>query len=196
MVLLQDCRQPASALTLCGDQLVIVNSFKSLGSLLASGGCVGEEVSSRIAKGIAAFANPRHLWCCHDIRLSVKERVCNTTVRGAPLYGYETWPIGTEDARRPSFFNLLYLQIIARVWWEHQINIEEVLRRVFHSETRLVNEIIALRCIWWLGHVLHVPAHCLYFRALFARKLGLEVLASVSASCFRSWGPKEEDCCW
>lgn len=56
----------------------IFNSFKHVAGLLRLGGGVGGKITSGIPKIGAALAKMQHLWHCHDIRLSLKERMYNT----------------------------------------------------------------------------------------------------------------------
>lgn len=88
-VLLQVWQQPIPALALCDGRLEVVSIFKYLGSLVTPDRGVGEEVTLRIAKIRLDFPNAQHLWRHHDIRSSLKEMVCNATVRSFLLYGCE-----------------------------------------------------------------------------------------------------------
>ncbi|THD18844.1 hypothetical protein D915_010459 [Fasciola hepatica] len=74
-------QESVTILTLRGDRLEITNSFKYRGSLITAGVGVGEEIRLRVARARAAFANLRHLWRRHDIRLFLKRMVYNATVR-------------------------------------------------------------------------------------------------------------------
>ena len=215
-VLRQDWQGPAPSITLCGDELESVESFKYLGSVIAADGGVGEEISSRIAKARLAFANLRHLWRRHDVRLSLKGRVYNATVRSVLLYGCETWPLRAEDANRLSVFDHRCLRNIARVRWEHRVSNDEVRRRVLGTDNRSVKELTALHRLRWLGHVLRMPVHRLPYRALFARagqgwkkrrggqamtwrrsmKKLTSSLASVGSVRLPGWGPRDDDCRW
>lgn len=98
-ILLQEWQQHMPALTLC-----CVSSFKYLRRQLKTGRD-SAEITSRTAKARAAFANLRHLRHLHDIRISLKKRVYNATVRSVLLYSSETWLIHVEDTRRLSILN-------------------------------------------------------------------------------------------
>lgn len=91
---------------------------------------------------------------------------------------------------------------------------DKVCRRVLGAHSRSLSEIVT-RHLRWFGHVLRIRVHHLSSNALFACagqscrkpldhqvitwsrgiKLAL-VLASVLASHFRGWGPRDEHCCW
>lgn len=85
---------------------------------------------------------------------------------------------------------------------------------VLVADSRLLTEVIALHCFWWLEHVSRMLAHLLHFRALCARvtqgwkkrygnqamswhsglkKLALD-LALVGASLLPGWDPKNDGC--
>ena len=128
-----------------------------------------DEIDQRIAKARLAFANLRHLWRRRDIRLSLKGRVYNTTVRKVLLYGCETWPLRTEDVRRLSTFDHRCLRSIARVWWQQHVSNESVRQRVLGTMgSQPLSEVISLHQLRWLGHVLRMPAHRLPRQALYA----------------------------
>lgn len=82
-----------SALTLYGGQLEIV-------SLIKTDGGVGEGLKLQIPK---ARANPRHFWCNYNVRLSFRRGTYSATVR-SDFYGFDTWHLRFEDARRLSIF--------------------------------------------------------------------------------------------
>ncbi|WP_432422665.1 reverse transcriptase domain-containing protein [Streptococcus dysgalactiae] len=215
-VLLQDWQEPVPVITLNGDRLNVVDNFVYLGSNIAAGGGVGDEISSRIAKARLAFANLRHLWRRRDIRLSLKGRVYKATVRSVLLYGCETWPLRAEDARRLSVFDHRCLRSIARIRWQHRVSNDEVRRRVLGIDSRPLTEVITAHRLRWLGHVLRMPAHRLPYRSLFAtpghgwkkRRGGQSMtwrrgmkklsaaLASVGPSRLPGWGTRDPECRW
>ena len=216
-VLLQDWQDPVPALTINGEQLEIVSKFVYLGSCISAGGSVEDEITLRIAKARLAFTNLKHLWRRRDISLALKGRVYNASVRAVLLYGCESWSLRVEDAQRLSTFDHRCLRSIARLWWQHCIPNDEVRRRIFgRSNPRSVCEVITLRRLRWLGHVLRMPAHRLPNRVLFAvpgpgwkkmcggqpmtwlrgmKKLTVG-LSRVGSSRLPGWGAKDDDRRW
>ena len=168
-VLLQDWPESMPELKLDNVPLEVVNKFVYLGSCFSSNG-LADEVTTRIAKARATFANLRHLWRRQDVSLQLKGRVYNTTVRAVLLYGCEAWPTRAEDLRRLSVFDHRCLRNIAGVWWEHRISNIEVRRRVFGTTKlcRPIDAVLDLHRLRWLRHVLRMPSHRLPHRALFA----------------------------
>ena len=168
-VFVQDWMVPMPVLTIDGNVLEVVENFVYLGSTVSAGGDVGDEIDRRIAKARVAFANLRHLWRRRDIRLTLKGRVYNTTVRKVLLYGCETWPLRVEDVRRLSTFDHRCLRNIARVWWQQHVSDLSVRQRVLGStDSRPISTIISQHQLRWLGHVLRMPAHRLPRQALYA----------------------------
>ncbi|KER28391.1 hypothetical protein T265_04774 [Opisthorchis viverrini] len=120
-VLLQDRVDSNPSLMLAGEPIEVVAKFVYLGSCISPGGLAKDDISIRIGKARAAFANLRHLWRRRDISFSVKGRVYNAAVRSVLLYGSETWPLRAEDVKRLSVFDHRCLRSIARIWWEHRM---------------------------------------------------------------------------
>jgi hypothetical protein len=215
-VLFQDWQGAEPALTLAGDTLEIVDHFIYLGSCVTAGGGAGDEISHRIARARAAFANLKHLWRRRDIRLTLKGRIYRATVRAVLLYGCETWPLRVEDIRRLSVFEHRCLRSIARVWWQHRVSNITVSQRVLGADSHALSETISLHRLRWLGHVLRMPTERLPHRALFApagqnwkkRKGGQNTtwrtgmkkltarLAKVGRNRLPGWGPKDTECGW
>ncbi|CAH8560679.1 unnamed protein product [Dicrocoelium dendriticum] len=215
-VLLKDWLSPAPVLTLQGAQLEQVDSFVYLGSCVSADGTINKEVSLRIAKARSAFVNLRHLWHRRDVSFSLKGRIYSASVRSVLLYGCESWPIRVEDMRRLSAFDNGCLRRIARVWWQHRVNSNDVRRRILGNASISFNKLVLLRQLRWLGHVLRMAPERLPRRALFARqgpgwkrlrggqpstwrqhmKSLTSCLAAVGSVRLPGWGPKDEECQW
>jgi hypothetical protein len=167
-VLLQDWQDPPPALTLAGDSLEFVNSFVYLGSCIAAGGYIGDEIGLRIAKARLAFANLRHLWRRRDVKLALKGRVYKATVRAVLLYGCEAWPAREADLNRLAVFENRCLRSITRVWWHQHVSNADVRSRIFVADSTSLKQVISLRQLRWLGHVLRMQPQRLPHRTLFA----------------------------
>ncbi|KER19536.1 hypothetical protein T265_15512, partial [Opisthorchis viverrini] len=100
-MLLRDWVGSNPSLVLADEPIELVDKFTYRGS--CHGGLTKDDISIRIGKARAAFANLRHLWRRRDIRFSVKGRVYNAAVRSILLYGSETWPLRAEDVKRLSW---------------------------------------------------------------------------------------------
>jgi hypothetical protein len=216
-VLLQDRHEPVPDFTLNGDTLEVVERFVYLGGCFSTRG-LQDEITNRIAKARAAFANLRHLWRRHDVSIRLKGRVYNAAVRSVLLYGCETWPLRSQDIQRLSVFDHRCLRSIAHVWWDQRVSNDCVRYRVFGAGNRSepLSAIISRIRLRWLGHVLCMDENRLPRLALFCcpgvgwkkprggqsmtwrrgMKALTKRLASVGPCRLPGWGPKESDHAW
>ncbi|KER24813.1 hypothetical protein T265_07598 [Opisthorchis viverrini] len=168
--LLQDWVGSNPSLMLADEPIEVVDKFVYLGSCISPGGLTEDEISIRIGKATAVFANLRHLWRRRDISFSVKGRVYNAALRSILLYGSETWPLHAEDVKRLSALDHRYLRSIARIGWEHRISNAEVRRTVFgRNNSPPIDELITLQRLRWHGHVLRMPVDRIPRRALLVQ---------------------------
>ncbi|VDP28685.1 unnamed protein product, partial [Schistosoma curassoni] len=86
-------------------------------------------------------------------------------VRSVLLYGSETWPLRVENTRKLLVFDHRCLRNIAGVCWDHRVSNSEVRRRVLGNDGKLIEEVVNLHRLRWLGHVLRMPEHRLPRRA-------------------------------
>lgn len=87
-----------SALTFCVEQLETVSSFRYLRiPIIAS----NTREMSRIRKAMALFANLRHQWLRHDIRLFLKKRMHNVA---SPNHFFTAVRCGFSALRMPGDF--------------------------------------------------------------------------------------------
>lgn len=90
-MLVQNWQELLFVHTLCGDRLRVINKFKYLGSLITPGGGVLEEITSRIDKAKASFANMRHMWLHLDIRVPLDWRVYNASWIIRCIHSSSSW---------------------------------------------------------------------------------------------------------
>nr|CAH8822477.1 unnamed protein product [Trichobilharzia regenti] len=167
-MLLQDWTTSTPNLVIGSEVIEHVDHFTYLGSCISTNGLIGDEISARIRKARAAFADLHHLWRRRDIRLSTKGRVYCSSVRSVLLYGSETWPIRVEDMKRLTAFDHRCLRSLSHVRWFNKVSNVDVRRRVLGKEGKSIDEAIKLHRLRWLGHVLRMPNHRLPRRALLA----------------------------
>ncbi|CAH8443014.1 unnamed protein product [Heterobilharzia americana] len=167
-LLLQDWSSAVPQLRIETVVIECADHFIYLRSRISPGGSVANEISARIQKTRLAFANLRHLWCCRDIRLSIKGHVYYTAVRSVLLYGCETWLLKVEDMRRLQVFDHRCLRSIGRIPWCHHVSNAEVRSRVLGSRGKSVDEVMNLQRLRWLGHLLRMPSHRLPHHTMLA----------------------------
>ncbi|KER30929.1 hypothetical protein T265_02741 [Opisthorchis viverrini] len=74
-------------LMLADEPIEVVDKFVYLGSCIGPGGFAKDDISIRIGKARAAFADLRHLWPRRDISFSVKGRVYNAACLAIDVFG-------------------------------------------------------------------------------------------------------------
>jgi len=57
-------------ITLNGERIEVVNSFKYLGSCFSRGGGVKEDVSMMIGEGMKTFGTINSMWSCRSVNLN------------------------------------------------------------------------------------------------------------------------------
>ena len=77
-----------------------VNTFKYLGSHIASDGSLDPEINHRIQSGWKNWKDVSGVLCDKKISARVKGKVYKTVVRPAMMYGGETWPIKKAQGQR------------------------------------------------------------------------------------------------
>ncbi|VDP34242.1 unnamed protein product, partial [Schistosoma mattheei] len=80
-------------------------------------------------------------------------------VRSVLLYGCETWRLRVGNTRKLLVFDHRCLRNIARICWDHRVSNSEVKRRVLGNDGKSVDEVVKLRRLRCLGHVLRMPEH-------------------------------------
>lgn len=98
-------------------------TFKHLPSLITAaggffrvgGGGMGS-ITWRTVKIRTAFANLRHSWCRHNIRLSLERGVCSSVVRNVRLCLWESWPLHVWGARGFSAVDYWFVRSIVWVY--------------------------------------------------------------------------------
>ena len=78
-------------LELHGEAVERVSEFTYLGSIISETGGTDEDITARIRKAQSTFSMLMPVWKEKCIRLQMKLRIFNTSVKSALLYGSETW---------------------------------------------------------------------------------------------------------
>lgn len=128
-----------------------MDSFPYLGSIVTPDGGADEDVSSRIKKDKAAFAQLRSVWRSKEIILNTKICIFDSNVKSVLLYGSETWRVTQSINNKLQTFCNRCLRSILGVWWPRIISNDELLRR---TKQKRVGEDIRLRKWRWIGHTL------------------------------------------
>ena len=139
-------------ITLNGQQLEQINSFKYLGAIVNSEGNTIEEIRKRIGMGKEAYTKMRGLLNAKKIPISLRIRFAKCYVWSIVLYGCESWVIRKKEEKYLESFEMWLWRRMEGIKWTEKVRNEEVMRRV--GEQRTLLETIRKRKRNWLGHIL------------------------------------------
>ena len=155
------------ALSIRGQPIEMVHSFKYLGSIILPNGQAYKEVDNRIAHARSAFVRlKKTLWERREISLKTKSRVYQAAIRPVLLYGCETWPLRKEDIRHLEAFDHWCMRRILRVSWRDRISNVEVRKRCCDIPPLSIT--VQHRRLQWLGHLLRKNHSELSRQSLFS----------------------------
>ena len=152
-------------ITINGEALKVVQTFKYLSSTLSVDNRADSEISSRIQNACASFGKlEKRLWSRVGIRLSTKCKVYKAMVLPALLYSTETYTLYREHIKRLEAVQQRHLRRIMKIKWSDYVSSVEVLRRAGMDSVEAVLATMQLR---WTGHVVRmeedrIPKQLLY----------------------------------
>ena len=77
--------------------MVVVNSFKYLGSCFSSEEGVKGDVSMRVGEGMRIFGSMKRVWGGRSVTLGVKRQLYEKIVTLIVMYGSESWGMRVEE---------------------------------------------------------------------------------------------------
>ena len=152
-------------ITINGQALKVVGSFKYLGSTLSTDNRADKEINCRIQSACASYGKlEKRLWNRRGIRLATKCKVYKAVVLPALLYSVETYTLYREHIVKLERVQQRHLRRIMKIKWDDYISNVEVLRRAGMDSIEATLASIQLR---WTGHVLRmengrIPKQLLY----------------------------------
>lgn len=145
---------PPPNITMDGNSLNNVESFKYLGSCINSSANLDDEVLSRLSKANQAFGRLHtRVWKERGLTTETKLKVYSAVVLPSLLYGCESWTCYKRHIRKLDQFHLRCLRRILHVSWEDRITNQEILRRAGCLGIEALLKKAQLR---WTGHVLRM----------------------------------------
>ena len=105
-----------------GQKLEEVTSFKFLGATLCKDGTCSAEVRIRFASAVSAMARLNRIWRCNTISFANKFKVCKSLVNSILLYGCETWTLLAETRCFRKLLHISYLELKTNTWVWSKIN--------------------------------------------------------------------------
>ena len=117
-------------LKICNTEVLFVDSFTYLGSLITNDGSSSHDITSRIARAasdIYHLSNP--LFRKHRIRIQTKINMYRALVVSVLLYGSEAWATTVADRRRLDVFDMHCQRHLLRLFWQQHISNHSIRER-------------------------------------------------------------------
>jgi len=160
---------PTPNITLRGEQLECVDTFKYLGRNFTTTPTLDKEIATRIQSASTAFyklAAP--LYRRKEISLRNKLRVYKATVLPTLLYGSETWAPNRDHTRRLEAFQHRCLRYCLGIRYATHGHISNSSLRQKCRPTPIAT-LMCTRRLRWLGHIARMPNTRLTKKILFSR---------------------------
>ena len=143
--------RPPPNITMDGNALKNVDTFKYLGSCINSAANLDDEVLCRISRASQAFGRLHtRVWHERGISIKTKLSIYQAVVLPSLLYGYETWTCYRWHIKKLDQFHLRCLHKVLRVSWKDHVPNQEILRR---AELTGIEAMLNLAQLRWSGHV-------------------------------------------
>ncbi|KAI8479301.1 hypothetical protein Bbelb_429730 [Branchiostoma belcheri] len=138
-----------------GEVLEDVDSFKYLGSILNREGTSTQEIRARIAQATAALAKLSPILQSKNISLPVKINLYKSLVASIFLYGCESWTTTAEAERRIEAFEMKCLRRILGISYLQRRTNESVRQEVEEvcGKQQSLLSTVKQRKLMWFGHV-------------------------------------------
>ena len=144
-------------LKICNTEVLFVDSFTYLGSLITNDGSSSRDITSSIAKAASAMdclLNP--LFRKHRIIIQTKINMYRALVVSVLLYGSEAWATTLADRRRIDvFFDMRCQRRLLRVFWQQHIGNHSIRER---TKQPTASSILRQRRLRWFGHLHRMPS--------------------------------------
>ena len=144
------CSAPTQ-ITMDGNALKNVDTFKYLGSCINSAANLDDEVLCHISRASQAFGR-LHTRVWHELGISIKTKlsVYRAVVLLSLLYGCETWTCYRRHTKKLDQFHLSCLRKVLCVSWKEHVPNQEILR---WAELTGIEAMLNQAQLRWLGHV-------------------------------------------
>ena len=166
MVVSRDKDVQVPTVTIDGSPLEVVDSFVCLGSKFTRDNSIEAEVSFRISRACAAFANLKQVFCGHRyISIGTKVKIFNATVMASLLYGCEAWALTEKQINRLEVFQMQCLRNICGLKL-----LDRIENDVIRAKCKQVKVDVQLRYhrLRWLGHLVRMSDDRIPKRMLFS----------------------------
>ena len=122
-VMINSTNNSSADISVNGQKLEEVTSFRYLGATLCKDAICSTEVRIRIASAIAAMARLNRIWLCNTISFASKCELYESLVSSILLYGCETWTLLADSEKRiQAFENKCMRKRLSIFYFEHKAN--------------------------------------------------------------------------
>ena len=143
-------------LKICNKEVLFVDFFTYLGSLITNDGSSSRYITSRIAKAASAMCRLSYpLFRKHRIGIQTKINMYRALVVSVLLYGSEAWAITIADRRRLDVFDVRCQRRLLRVFWQQHVSNQSIRERTKQPTASSLLRQLRLR---WFGHLHRMPS--------------------------------------
>ena len=141
-------------ITVKGQKLGTVTSFKYLGAVVSDDGSK-PEVLSRIAQATAALTKLKPIWRDNNISLGSKVKLMRSLVSSIFLYACESWTLTAELEKRTQAFEMRCYRRLLNISYKDHVTNEEIRRKIQEAigEYDELLTLVKKRKLRWFGHV-------------------------------------------
>ena len=155
-VLVNSTTGSTAHISMNGEQLEEVGSFKYLGATLTKDGRSTSEIKTRLAMATAAMAKLSRFWKSKTISFNTKMKLFKALVLSILLYGCESWTMTAETTRRiQTFETKCFRRLLDISWKEHKSNdfVRSQVAQLAGPQEPLL-ALVKRRKLAWFGHLI------------------------------------------
>ena len=154
-VLVNSVRGTTAQISMNGQQLEEVTTFKYLGATLTKDGRSTTEIKTRLAMATAAMAKLQRVWKSKEISFPTKTKLYKALVVSILLYGCESWTLTAESTKKiQSFETKCFRRLLGISWKDHKTNdfVRDQIKQLAGPQEPLLATIKKKKLTWY-GHV-------------------------------------------
>ena len=151
MVCSRERQRTELSVSLKGEMLEEVESFRYLGSEISRSAEMSMEVEQRTKEGMATYGAMKSIWKVKEVGMNAKKALYESIIVPTVLYGGETWGLREAERKRLDVMEMKCLRSMCGVTRLDRLENVEVRRRVGVDRTMRVKA--EERVLSWFGHM-------------------------------------------